>query len=89
MVDSTTIASEIGQRIARHRKRAGMSQTALAAAAGLHRTNVWRFETGENVPKIDTLYRIADALGVLPWSLLPEPEPSSNIPPGGWGKVHP
>ncbi len=46
-----------------HRERLGISQEALAHAAGVHRTYVGMLERGERQPTIDVAARIASALG--------------------------
>lgn len=56
------------------RERLGLSQEALADAAGLHRTYVGSVERGERNISIDNIERLAAALGVSPASLLAEPK---------------
>lgn len=46
------------------RKKAGLTQTAAAAAAGIDRTQLWRIEKGQATPHPDTLARLAKAYGV-------------------------
>ena len=49
----------------------GMSQEQLAHAAGLHRTHVSLIERSRRSVRLETLERLARALGVQPATLLP------------------
>jgi transcriptional regulator with XRE-family HTH domain len=53
-----------GKNLASQRKRAGMSQEELAERAGLHRTAISLSETGKRNPRLDTMVRLAEALGI-------------------------
>jgi len=54
------------------REGQGLSQEALADAAGLHRTYVGSVERSERNISIDNIERLAEALGVSVASLLEE-----------------
>jgi transcriptional regulator with XRE-family HTH domain len=48
----------------------GLSQEALGAEAGIHRTEVGLLERGQRDPRLQTITRLARALGVTPAELL-------------------
>ena len=64
----------LGQRIRRLRNAAGLSQDALARAAGIGRVTLVRLEKGEQTPRYKTLGAIAKALGADVSELLVELE---------------
>lgn len=53
----------------------GWSQEKMAAASGLHRTYISLVERSACGVSLDTLEKIADALGVTPAELLGAPDP--------------
>lgn len=59
----------IGESIRSWRKERGLTQKALGEKLGVSQATVGQYETNPNPPKIDTLSKIADALGV-PLTLL-------------------
>jgi transcriptional regulator with XRE-family HTH domain len=73
---STTKAQpRLGDNIKEARQRKGMTQLTLAHAIGYQGSDagayISRVESNSQAPRIDTLSRIADALGVAVCSLLP------------------
>lgn len=58
-----------GQVIRKLRKERGLSQELLSGLAGIGRTHLAMIETGTKNANVDTLWRIADALG-MPLSAL-------------------
>jgi transcriptional regulator with XRE-family HTH domain len=56
--------TRFGRNLASQRRQAGLSQEELADRAGLHRTAISLSETGKRNPRLDTMARLADALGV-------------------------
>ncbi len=60
--------STIGQRIRESRKKAGLTQHALAGKCGVSRAAVAQWEGGVTKPSLDHLQEAAEALGAwLPW----------------------
>jgi transcriptional regulator with XRE-family HTH domain len=59
-----TVARQFGENLRRERKRTGLSQEETAWLASLHRTEIGLLETGARTPRIDTLIKLAAALGV-------------------------
>jgi transcriptional regulator with XRE-family HTH domain len=55
-----------GDRVRELRKQAGLTQEALAGAAGMDRSFLAEIEGGRTNPSLDTMHRLADALGVDP-----------------------
>jgi transcriptional regulator with XRE-family HTH domain len=65
-----TFATEFGKNLAHQRRTVGLSQEETAVRASLHRTAVGQIERGERVARVDTLVKLAGALGVDPCELL-------------------
>jgi len=63
-------AERFGLTLAQHRERVGLSQEELGVRASLHRTAVGQLERGERTARVDTLIKLAGALGVDPSALL-------------------
>ena len=61
-----------GARVRALREQAGVSQEALAAKAGIHRTYMGGVERGERNPCLKNILRLADALGVSPADFFPD-----------------
>ncbi len=57
-------------RAARESKK--LSQEKLALNAGISRNSIGSLEKGEFAASIDTLFKVADGLGVLPEELITE-----------------
>jgi transcriptional regulator with XRE-family HTH domain len=64
MEDAITVARRFGANLRRARKQADLSQEEVGFRASLHRTEVGLLERGARVPRIDTLVKLAGALGV-------------------------
>ena len=70
MIANPRLKVAFGRVIERLRRERGLSQEKLALAAELNRTFVWRIERGEQNPSLDSLFRLAEALGVAPEDLV-------------------
>lgn len=64
------VAEQFAVNLVRLRKQAGLSQEQLGFRAELHRTEIGMAERGVRLVKIDTLLKLAGALGVEPGDLL-------------------
>ena len=58
------VEQSLGQRVAEHRRLAGLSQAALAEKIGVASEAISRLERGAAVPSVERLDQIATALGV-------------------------
>lgn len=61
---SDAVLTTFAANLRRARKQAGMSQEALAHAAGLNMTHVARIERAEREPGVRTVSRLTVALGI-------------------------
>ena len=64
MGDSKIVAKRFGENLRGVRKELGLSHEETGYRASLHRTEIGLLERGERVPRIDTVVRLAGALGV-------------------------
>lgn len=62
MVDSKIV----GRVLAEYRESKGLTQDVLSGLAGLDRTHYSKLERGLRSPTFETLFRIAQALGIPP-----------------------
>ncbi len=65
-----SLAKRIGANIAAARRRAGLSQEGCGVRASMHRTAIGQIERGERTLRVDSLIKIAGALGCGPCELL-------------------
>jgi DNA-binding XRE family transcriptional regulator len=74
----TTMASlpidgtRLGNRLRELRREAGLTQAELARRTGIHRPNIARVEAGRHTPSLETLARLASAIGVATTRVLSE-----------------
>jgi len=72
MAGKARIRRVLARNVRRLREAKGLSQGALAADAGIYQELVSRIENSAANPELDTLGKIADALGVEPRELFEE-----------------
>ncbi len=78
-------AARFGDNLARHRKRADLSQEELSYLSSLHRTEISQLERGLRLCRIDTLVKLAASLEVSADDLLTGISWSpGNYRPGGF-----
>lgn len=63
-MDELTAKRKMGEEIVRLRKAAGLSQQQFATMLGMNRTRLREIEKGTGNPRLSTLIRIANGLGV-------------------------
>jgi len=62
----------LGARLRELRMAAGLTQAELARRTGIHRPNIARVEAGRHTPSLETLARLASAIGVTTTHVLAE-----------------
>ena len=72
-VMATAFLKQFGLRIRQLREQQGISQEALADAAGLHRTHISLIERGQRDIRLSTIEKLAKALGAQPQDLMLPP----------------
>ena len=70
MINRGKMGKALGSVICVRRCALALSQEDLAFSSGLHRTSISLIELGKKSPTVETLARIAKALGVKPSKLL-------------------
>jgi transcriptional regulator with XRE-family HTH domain len=75
-----TLAIRFGHRLRQLREAKGWSQEELATRAKLHRTHISLIETAKRSVQLDTVERLAAALGIPPGDLF-LPDPTTAAPP--------
>ena len=63
-------AKTIGKTIKELREKKHLSQEVLSGLAGMYKSHLGRIERGEKKPNLDSLCKIASALGMKPHELL-------------------
>jgi transcriptional regulator with XRE-family HTH domain len=72
-------ANDFADRLRRARERQHATAYALARATGLSRQGILNLEKPGADPKLSTILKLAQALGVGPWELLPGWPPSTPV----------
>jgi transcriptional regulator with XRE-family HTH domain len=67
--DSDRASKAFGQRVRDLRAREGLSQDGLAHTSGIHLTSIGRIERGGREPRLTTILKLAEGLGVKPGEL--------------------
>lgn len=70
MNEQQEIAAIFGPVLAKARQNAGMTQESLAFECELHPTYISQVERGIKSPTLRTLFKMANALGIKPSSLV-------------------
>lgn len=85
MLGNGSIAPNVafGLVLRRYRRAAGLTQEQLSLESGVQRNFISLIETGQNQPTINTVFKLAAALSVLPSKLIQETESEG----GGLGQV--
>lgn len=67
-------APSFGERLRKIRERAGLTQRSLADFIGINNSALCRYESGERLPRVEHLIKIAMVLGVpsLDWLIFGE-----------------
>ena len=68
----------VGIVISTLRVQIGLTQEQLSGLAGIARSHLAALESGEKIPRADTLWRIAEALSIRPSRLIQMAEKTSE-----------
>lgn len=77
--DSEIQSKRFGQAVRDLRKKAGFSQEGFADHCGLHRTTMSLIERGNHSVTLQTIYKIADGLGIQVSDLFTKIEEGSPL----------
>jgi transcriptional regulator with XRE-family HTH domain len=67
---SKAIAKGFAANLKHYRKKSGLSQEELALKAEISRSQVSDLSQAKQIPKLDTLLKLAGSLGIAPCDLL-------------------
>lgn len=68
----------LGDLIKKERKKAGLTQAALAEKCGMYDSQIRKYESGINIPKLDTLHKIIQAIGISSEDFFSELDPEDG-----------
>ena len=71
-------SKSFGMMIAKLRFEKGLTQETASGLAGISRSHLVMLESGRKTVRLDTLWRIADALGVRPSEIIRMAEDEMN-----------
>ncbi len=64
------LAQSFGENLGRARAKAELSQEELSDLSTIHRTQIGQLENGLRQPRLDTIVKLAGALGIDPCQLI-------------------
>jgi transcriptional regulator with XRE-family HTH domain len=70
-IDESTYAGRFAARLRSMRAKRNISVPDLAATLGIAQSTYWNWESGDRQPDLDSIARIAAALGCIPPDLMP------------------
>ena len=68
----------VGNVVRRRRKAKGLTQDVLSSLADIQRSHLADIERGVKLPRLDTLFRLCDVLGISPHVFISEVEEESK-----------
>ncbi len=77
--DPAALRTRVAESVRSLRRRSGRSLAELAASAGIGKSTLHAIEAGDANPGIETLWSLAQALGVPFGALLEPPEPGVRV----------
>jgi transcriptional regulator with XRE-family HTH domain len=63
MAEAPTIGGLLGERVRELRKKRGLTQVEFASLCGVPQSRISTIENGSRVPNVETVLRLAHALG--------------------------
>jgi transcriptional regulator with XRE-family HTH domain len=64
------VAQRFAENLSHYREQAGLTQEELASRAEIHRTQIGALLSGKQLPRLDTIVKLAGALGITPADLV-------------------